>query len=141
MDKKPRFYTTSISAIRTVNEIAGLVAEYGARGYGVELDDDRNPVALNFTMRVPSQGEVPVRLEAQIDGIARRLGGDRDQARRTAWRQLKTWVEMQMELVENEVRAFHEVFLADIVMRDGRRIGSAFEEWSGRLIGSHRAVS
>lgn len=132
MSDNPRFYTTSIPAGRTASEIGEIVREYGARRYQVEFDDAGEPVGLGFTMEVPAIGSVPVLLKAQIEGLARRLDGDRDQARRVAWRQLKSYVEMTLELVENGVKEFHEVFLGDVVMDSGRRISEEIER-SGRL--------
>lgn len=137
MTDNPRFYTTSIDAAKTANEIGEIVRQYGARLYGVEFTDNGEPEGLHFVMEVPAVGEVPVLLQAQVEGLARRLDGDREQARRVAWRQLKSYVEMTLELVENGVKQFHEVFLGDVVLDSGRRIAEEIEH-SGRLPSPHR---
>lgn len=136
MSDNPRFYTTSIDAAKTANEIGEIVRQYGARRYGVEFTDDGEPEGLHFTMDIPAVGEVPVLLKAQVEGLARRLDGDREQARRVAWRQLKSYVEMTLELVENGVKQFHEVFLGDVVLDSGRRISEEIEE-AGRIPSPH----
>lgn len=127
MSDKPRYYTTSISATRTVNEIAGILAEKGASETGVKYDADGNPTGLSFRMRVPGQGEVPVLLRAQIEALTKRLDGDRDQARKTAWRQLKSYVEMSMEMVENEVVEFHDLFLSGVQLGEQVTVGDMIE--------------
>lgn len=135
----PRFYTTTVAAEKTAFEIASLLRKYGARDFHLSYDEDGEPDAVAFTMAVPNLGLVPVRFRPKIDGVARRLpkkgrrGGrkelDIDQARRTAWRQVCTLIEMQLEAVENGVRAFHELFLSDIVVGEtGQTVGERLEE-------------
>jgi hypothetical protein len=95
---------------------------------------------LSFKIETPDGAVFPVRFEAQIDQLEKRVDGDRKQARRTAWRQLKHLVEAQIELVENGVRGLHEVFMADILVPDGEggqdRLADRFSDTSGeRLLG------
>lgn len=134
----PRFYRTKIDAGRSANEIAELVRKYGAKEYGVSFDDSGEPIALRFTMNVPDVGHVPVELRAQHGSIGRRLRGlakatRETQAKRVAWRQLKTYVEATLELVENGVKPFHEVFMADVLLPTGDRLADAYLESGGRL--------
>lgn len=154
MTKRPRFATTKIAAGKSANEIGGLVAEHGARAFGVRFDDQRRPVALHFVMSVPEVGEVPVKLNLQIDGLYKRLYKEprkklnakeierkkmatREQAIRVAWRQMKAHVEMSLEMVENGLKPFHEAFMADVMIRaeDGSclRLGDAYHQTRGNL--------
>lgn len=136
----PAGYTTGIDAGQSANEIAELVRKYGAREYGVRFDDNGEPIALRFTMTIPDVGPVPVELRAQHESIYRRLiETDRKatrtngQARRIAWRQLKTYVQATLELVENGVKPFHEVFMADVLLPTGDRLADAYLAAGGRL--------
>jgi hypothetical protein len=136
----PRFHTTSIAAAKSATQVGEIVRKYGARSFSVEFDEDGEPVAVQFVMRVPEVGFVPVQMRARIDGLADRLpkiGQSRrhkepnwTQARRVAWRQLLTLIEMQLELVENGVRDFHEMFLADVVTDDGTTLAERFSAQS-----------
>lgn len=147
MTGKPKFYTTSIDASKTAGEIGETLRKYGARRYQVEFDDSGDPVGLAFAMVVDRLGvEVPVQLTAQIGALMARMKDEgvlpnrasdadyRRQATRTAWRQLKAWVELSMEMVENGVKPFHEVFMADVLLEGGVRLVDRFEEESGRLL-------
>ena len=96
----------------------------------VDWDDDGDPVALQFWMQAPEvETLIPVSLRAQTDAIARRLGnGDTARAKRIAWRQLKAWVEMSLEMAENGVKPFHELFMADVVLPAGKTVGEMFKD-------------
>ena len=135
---QPKFWTTRISAGQTASEIGEVLRKHGAKRYMVEWDKDGDPVAIQFGMLVPGLGvEVPVRLAAQTEAIAKRLNGDYARAWRVAWRQLKAWVEVSMELVANGVKPFHETFMSDVVIGDGgERVTDMFEREATRLLGS-----
>ncbi len=132
----PRFHTTKIAAAKTATQIGDVVRKYGARSFSVEFDEGAEPVAVQFVMHVPEIGFVPVQMRARIDSLAERLPQigksrynkepDVARARRVAWRQLLTLIEMQLELVENGVREFHEMFLADVVTDDGTTLAERF---------------
>lgn len=145
----PRFYTTSKDAVRTANEIGETLAKYGAKQYSLSFDSVdgiRQPTGLHFIMEVPDVGEVPVELKAQVEGIVRRLNSNRStrgisahrkQAYRVAWRQLLAYVEMMLEMVKNDMKPFHEAFMADVLIHRGGgewlRLGEAYREARGQL--------
>lgn len=52
MSDNPRFYTTSIDAAKTANEIGEIVRQYGARRYGVEFTDDGDPEGIGLLLGV-----------------------------------------------------------------------------------------
>ena len=144
---QPRFYTTTIPAHKSASEIGETVRKYGARRFQLEYDREGEPSAVAFGMEVPGfDREVPVRLQAQIDGLTDRLYDERSarsrksreecrgQALRIAWRQLKAQVELTLELVENGVRPFHEAFMADILLEGGVRLADEFLRQSSHLL-------
>lgn len=139
---KPRFWTTKVDAGQTASEISELIRKYGCKRFMVEWDDEGDPVSLEFVMRVPDVGNVPVRLAAQHEGILRRLTSphympDRiTQAKRIAWRQLKAWVEITLETAENKVKPFHQLFMSDVVLKEGGTVGEMFEGKAQQLLGS-----
>lgn len=108
--------TTKIPATKTAGEIQALLAAFGARAVAIDYDDDGEACAIAFRIirqNVPLQFKLPVRWR----GVLRTLGRGRaksaneDQAKRTAWRQVKRWVEAQLALVETETADVTEVFL------------------------------
>ncbi len=141
---EPRFYTTTIAAHRSCQEIGELVRKYGAKRFAIDFDRDGEPTAVMFMTEVPGfPTALPVRLEAQIAGIERRLTNRKTRnqpekikarALRIAWRQVKAHVEITLELVENGVRPFHEAFFADLVGEGGIRLADYFMEHPDRLL-------
>lgn len=139
---QPKFYTTKVEAAKTAQEIGEIVREHGARRYQVKFDGDGKVTGVAFGLIVERIGfEVPVKLTAQTEALSTRLRGHYpswdaqradEQALRVAWRQLKAYVEICMEMVENGVKPFHEVFMADVLLRGRVRVAERFEELSGR---------
>lgn len=108
--------TTKIAATKTAGEIQELLAAYGARAVAIDYDDDGEACAIAFRIirqDVPLQFKLPVRWK----GVLRSLIRDRakspteDQAKRTAWRQVRRWVEAQLALIDTETADVTEVFL------------------------------
>ena len=137
----PRFYTTQVGAGQSANELCELLRQHSAKRYTVEWDENGDPASVAFQMEVPNVGLVPVKLLVQDKGILRRLRGSRAKgdlkarAKRVAWRQLLSYVEMVLEMAANDVKPFHEGFMADIMLEGGHRIADKFEETSRLLLG------
>lgn len=141
---KPRFYTTSLSASRSIQKIQDRVETYGARSWSIDYEDGE-PKRIYFVAVSDRTGqEVPVILEAKVDALAERLDGPRkddeavqEKARAVAWRQMLAYVEMALEFVENGERALEEAFMADVAVPDGsggyHRLADAYVAAGGRL--------
>ena len=149
---QPRFYTTTVPAAKSAAEIGEIVRKYGAKLFQVEYNDEGEPEALAFTVHVASIGaDVPVQLRAQTDALCKRLtensnlyvtsDAQRRRAHRVAWRQMKALVEMQLELVENGVVPFEDVFFHGILAEGGKRLVDVFHEEPSRFLpGAERSV-
>lgn len=135
---------------------------YGARFVSIEYEDQR-PVRLRFQVPVAELAEdggeaplMPVELAPQWRGILGRLTGStssrsqktrtelEERARAVAWRQMKVYVEMLLEMAENELKPLHELFMADVLVRgEGggvQRQGDAWLEHRGELLPSRGAL-
>ena len=124
--KSIKNYTTTISVEKTVGEIEGLLARYGARR--ILKDFDKNGISsLSFMVEVDGKF-VPIKLpvnadkiveilnkQVSIGSIPRRYKDDVSQARRIMWRVLLDWIDAQMTLVELGQRQLVEVFMADVL--------------------------
>lgn len=121
---RPRFYTTSKHPRETAYSIMGMLSKHGAEKASMRWDregGEMRPAGVEFTMKVPMGGqvrEVPVRLKPQVEGLRERLEdvSGASSAEAVAWKQLEQLVEAQLEAVANGVRAFHEVFMSDILV-------------------------
>jgi hypothetical protein len=145
---KPRFHSTTVDAGKTAMQIGQTLQKYGAASFTVMFEDSE-PSGIAFSMDVPGVGVVPVQVRARVDELAERLRRkvrnrrsepDHTHARRVAWRQLQMLIEMQLELVQNGVRQFHEMFMADILGEDGRTVGDLFLESQGLLPGGTQVL-
>ncbi len=119
-------YTTTIAVERTVAEIERLLVSHGATGVQKRYERGRLQ-GLAFTLNTP-RGERAFELPACVMGTARALAKARgyrsiesmperhrfgllDQAHRTAWRNVKDWIDAQLALVATEQAAVDEIML------------------------------
>lgn len=139
-------YTTEIAAEKTIGEIQKLLAKAGAKSISFEYGKEGEIDGLTFT--IPVRG-IPVsfRLPARQDGVYKILTKGRQQlyredvqkkwaqqARRTAWRNVKDWLDAQLALIQMEQAELAEVFLPYAVSPSGRTLYEEFQ--SGNLLGS-----
>ena len=85
-----------------------------------------SPVAVTFGIETAA-GPRGFRLPAAVDGTLRvfarqKIKADREQAKRTAWRNVRDWVLAQIALVESCDAAMDEVFLPYLADREGRTL-------------------
>lgn len=122
--------TTKIEAHKTIGQIQGVLAGYGASAILVEYED-REPSGISFRVRVSSQ-DIPFRLPCRWEAVHKSLTSKRTrvkkpgeveiQAKRIAWRQILRWVLAQMALVETEMVTVEEIFLPYAQMKDGKTL-------------------
>lgn len=134
-------YTSSVSAFSSLAEIQAALAGHGARQIMVDYDDKGRPGGVTFSIDTPAgrQGFV---LAANIDGVLRvfrqqKLKEDRDQAERTAWRNLRDWVLAQMAIVEAGMADVDEVFLPYLSDGRGNTLYRVYQSGRLRLEGGH----
>lgn len=110
-------YTTQISAEKTAAEIAVILARVGATQV---LTDYHNGKAIGLSFAVPFEGQVlnyrlPVDPIPVYDTFMRQRIAPKyrtkDQAERTAWRIVKSWIEAQLAIVETRMVSLPEVML------------------------------
>lgn len=111
--KKPTIYmgTTSISPQQTAAEIVAELVKAGASSINTDYKNGRIS-GIRWIMRVggvEALFEMPIR----IDPVFKKMGGrDREQAERTAWRQLLRWVQAQNAMIDVGMAQAGEVYLA-----------------------------
>jgi hypothetical protein len=134
--KGPLNYTTSIEADTTAGECVSILAKHKASATGVTWDDGE-PTGLTFQIRTLSgvqQYNLPVNVDATKKvlqrsaqrGDIRASQASEAQARRVAWRVVKTWLEAQLALIEVGLVEMDEVMLP-YLMIDGKT--TLLEQW------------
>lgn len=135
-------YTTKISSYKTVAEIQQKLAKAGAMSININYDDESEPVGLIFVILIRDE-YVNFQLPSNWQGVLIAMKNDKSvakhfrteqQARRTAWRILKDWVEAQLAIIEAGLATLPEVFLPYAIMRNGLTVYQSFEQ--GNLLGS-----
>lgn len=128
MKKKPYLYSTEVDARKTASQIVETLVEAGAREILTQYESGKL-VGIRFGLEVNKQTQIyslPARTETLFKMLCeqRSYGYDaekvRQQAERTAWRQLLAWVKAQLALIETGMAAVDEVFLPYRQTPDGR---------------------
>lgn len=132
-------YTTSIDPAKTVGEIQAILARGSAKSVSVDYEKGY-PEAIKFSLIV-GKSEIWFRLPCNVDGVFASMKRDRlprsycntDQARRTAWRIIKDWVDAQMAIIEAGQSKAAEVFFPYILQPTGETLFQKFEDQQLRL--------
>lgn len=130
------FYTTGIDVSKTIGDIMQCLAEHKAKEITVNYDEGGLPVGLCFSL-VANGNKVFFQLPCRWESVLNALKNDKkvpakqrtkEQAMRTCWRILLSWVKCQMALVEPGMASSAEVFFQYALTTDGNTI---FEKISG----------
>lgn len=129
-------YTTKVDVYQSLGEIQGALAKNGARKIMIDYDEKGNPVGVTFGINTP-QGSLGFLLPANIEGVLKvfakqKVKPDREQAERTAWRNIRDWVLVQMAFVEAGNVEVDEVFLPYLTDGKGRTLYQVYQ--SGQLL-------
>lgn len=135
-------YTTEVEPIKTAGEIMGLLAMKGAQSIMIDYRDGE-PVGLAFRITVNAR-EIAFKLPCNVEGAHRAMARmniapryqNKDQARRTAWRIVKNWVEAQMAIIDCGQAEMAEVFLPYAITETGQTLFQRIQENPNRLLGS-----
>lgn len=121
MGKSIKNYTSSVPADRSITHIETILVGMGATSIAKEYKDG-NVTAITFAIK---RGEYlqPFKLPAKVDPITKLFLSQykrptqtqqqdcRKQAERTAWKNIKEWVELQATMIKLEQVEFMEVFM------------------------------
>lgn len=130
-------YTTTIKTEKTINEIQQILAKNKARAILIEYGDTGSVIAISFKIHT-SQGMIGIRLPARQENVLKILRKQKtknsaikatnEQAERTAWRNIKDWIDAQMALVETEMVTIDEIFLPYTLNDKGQTLYEVFKE-------------
>lgn len=124
-------YTSEVPADRSVQELENILIKMGATAISKEYDKGKI-TCINFAI-IQGNDKVPFRLPARVDAIRKlflnnlrsptkkQQDNAEKQAERTAWRNLKEWVQLQHTMIILEQVEFMEVFMPYIFsMQQGK---------------------
>lgn len=131
-------FSTQIDATRTAGELQAILAKHGADAVAIRYAD-KMPVGLSFTIDTPAgprHFDLPVRHEPVYEllmrqyrkGTIRKGYATSDQARRTAWRVVKVWLEAQLAFIEAEMVRLDEVMLPYLRVSEGQTLYGAWQD-------------
>lgn len=117
----PMNYTTTIEAEKTAAECVGMLGRHGATDISMKWQAGE-PIGLKFII-VTAFGPAAYTLPINIEGTWRVLSqaasagkipkskATEEQAKRVAWRVVKTWLEIQISLIEAGLCEFAQAML------------------------------
>lgn len=134
-------YTTTVKPEKTIGEIQAILSKRGARKIGIDYDEKGRPTALTFAIELTGR-LVGFYLECKFPGIMASMRRDKvakgsineDQAIRTGWRIIKTWIEGQMAMVDADLMSLAEVFFSKAIARNGKTVFEVISTESDSLL-------
>lgn len=121
-------YTTKVKADKTAGEIQAILGKGGALAVMSEYINGEVS-AISFRLEITGQilsFRLPINAENVFSILKkediRNEFKNKEQAKRTAWRILKDWVEAQLALVESNQADMAEVFLPHLQDSSGQTI-------------------
>lgn len=133
--------TTKKEPEDTSAEIEVKLRKYNLSRYMKDYQDGE-VVGCIFTIRVNGK-DVPIKLPIRWEPLLEMANrgetkyiksGDKDQAKRVAWRQILRWIESQLALVDLEMVEIAEVFLPYMMIDKKRTLYQHLVENGMRLI-------
>ena len=140
MDGKLLYFSTTVEADKSVDEIRKILLAHGANSINVEYHKVRRvPIAIAFAIdgRTGVEG---YRLDVAAEQVLAVLKSQQkpmkirgslvnlDQATRVGWRITRAWIDSQLALIAVRLRTWDQVFFADQL--DGPRTRhEAYVQW------------
>jgi hypothetical protein len=134
MRKGLKNYRSDARVEGSLAKIEELVVKHGATHFFKEYKDG---LVLGVDFIIPIFcGELPIRLPARVEQVKHKLYGKRSaysqsmeaQARRTAWANIRDWLDAQIALIETEQVKMEEIFLPYMTDRSGKTLFEHMQE-------------
>ena len=141
-------YTTKIAVSKTIGEITELLTEHYARDIMIQNDENRKPKGIVFSL-VIDEKKSSYLLEANVDATLRAMIAsskvtkaqkNKEQAERTAWRNLKAYLEIKLAFIAVEqnkkmrMLEMQKEFFASMVDKDRKTLFQNFRENNQKLL-------
>jgi hypothetical protein len=125
-----RNYTSNVPAESSIAAIEDRLVRFGASNISKQYDAGL-PIGIVFTIKEPKSGkDLTIELPASVEKVAAKLslGKRKDsrtvqkiaqQAKRTAWRLILDWVDVQLSLIAMDLVEPLQVFMPYVLMQNG----------------------
>jgi hypothetical protein len=137
-------FSTKIEPEQTIGEIQKMLSGHGVTAMMTEYDGP-NVSAVSFQMQIDGRKmgfKMPCNWRAVKEIFSRepkiqntKINTD-EQAIRTAWRIIHTWVKSQLALVEVNMDTIPQVFLPYAIMKNGQTLSEHMESNPNFLLGN-----
>ena len=117
-------YTSKVDVADTIWRIEQLLVSFRAKNISKDYDAGMEVCGIIFTIEVAGIGPQFIRLPSAPDAVYRVLASQRkgkldakakerlmDQAKRTSWKLMQDWVEVQLSLIEMRQAEAAQVFM------------------------------
>lgn len=151
---------TDVPVEKSTEDIKQLVRRHGAAGFGVQEDYRTGRVVVSFVMNMPDGGHLPLQIPMDIGKVYAKMyeGGQpnqftdsaehiakrKEQAERTAWRQLHLIIDALLTATSLGIMTLADAFMGHVVIvtDDGKseRMGDYLERTQGVLAPGVRAL-
>ncbi len=133
-------YRSQASESSIFEAIRKALATHKARRIAFDSDDEGRAIGIEFSLVLQGKTlsfRLPVRLDNAMQLVkqsyasaGRGIGGQalQDQAYRTAWANIRDWIEAQMALIDIGMVRTEEVFFPYLLNQEGKTYFEAFEE-------------
>jgi len=136
MRKNIKNYTSGQSLSTTSAKIQSILTRAGANKIMFEYNDSGGLTGIAFFIKT-SKGGVPIKLPARVKRVAKVMYGEeweylndnqKEQAKRTAWRNIQDWIDAQCAMIETDMVKLEEVFLPYMATPDGHTFFEMMEK-------------
>ncbi len=131
----------------TFDKIQQILSEHGANKVMFDYKDGR-VIAITFSLEIEGK-PMGFRLPALVENVTEILyGGEdrwgrpkkvtdtqREQAYKTAWANIRDWIDAQLALVSTRQVKIQHVFLPYLIMKGGRTLAETIEQNPAFLLG------
>ena len=129
-------YTTTKHPCESIGEIQAALAKGGAKKVMIDYDESGEPKSLAFALET-ERGFIGFQLPANIEGVyevfkKQKVRADIEQAKKTAWRNVRDWVLAQMDFIEAGNATLQEAFLPYLTNKEGQTLYQVYI--SGQLL-------
>lgn len=126
----------------SLDKIQKVLAQNGANKIMFDYKKDGTLEAITFMIETEANKPMGFRLPALVENVAKIMYGDREltegqaqQAYRTAWANIRDWIDAQLALVATKQVKIQHVFLPYLIMRGGRTLAETIDADPKFLLG------
>lgn len=144
----PKIKNATSAGKNTFDKIQGILAIHGASKVMYDYNKQGKLDAISFGLEIDGK-PMGFRLPAMVENVTFILYGGKDrwgqpkkvteaqreQAYKTAWANIRDWIDAQMALIDSQQVKMQQVFLPYLVMKDGRTLSEHVETSPGFLLG------